>query len=173
MPLHSNTWQRRRVNAKINHHNKKMRLVIQRVKRASVAVEGKITGEIEEGLLVLVGIEDSDTGDDSLWLAGKLVNLRIFDDENGVMNRSVADTNGNILIVSQFTLMASTKKGNRPSYIRAAKPEISIPLYEQFCKELSLALGKEIGTGEFGADMKVELLNDGPVTICMDTKNKE
>ena len=173
MPLHSNTWQRRRVNAKINHHNKKMRLVIQRVKRASVAVEGKITGEIEEGLLVLVGIEDSDTGDDSLWLAGKLVNLRIFDDENGVMNRSVADVDGNILVVSQFTLMASTKKGNRPSYIRAAKPEISIPLYEQFCKELSLALGKEIGTGEFGADMKVELLNDGPVTICMDTKNKE
>ena len=130
-----------------------MRLVIQRVKRASVTVEGKITGEIEEGLLVLVGIEDSDTEDDSQWLAGKLVNLRIFDDENGVMNRSVADVNGNILIVSQFTLMASTKKGNRPSYIRASKHDFAIPMYEQFCGNVSSLLGKPVQTGIFGADM--------------------
>ena len=117
--------------------------------------------------------QETDGKEDIDWLCKKIVNLRVFDDENGVMNKSILDIDGDILVISQFTLHASTKKGNRPSYIRAAKPEISIPLYEQFCKELSLALGKEIGTGEFGADMKVELLNDGPVTICMDTKNKE
>lgn len=122
---------------------------------------------------MLVGIEESDSREDIDWLCKKIVNLRIFDDENGVMNRSVTDIEGDILVVSQFTLHASTKKGNRPSYIRAARPEISIPLYEEFCTTLRQAIGKEIGTGEFGADMKVELLNDGPVTICMDTKNKE
>lgn len=121
----------------------------------------------------MVGIEETDGKEDIDWLCKKIANLRVFDDENGVMNKSVLDIGGEILVVSQFTLHASTRKGNRPSYIRAAKPEISVPLYEQFCKELSLALGKEIGTGEFGADMKVELLNDGPVTICIDTKNKE
>ncbi len=121
----------------------------------------------------MVGIEETDGQEDIDWLCKKIVNLRVFDDENGVMNKSILDIKGEILVVSQFTLHASTKKGNRPSYIRAAKPEISIPLYEQFCRELSSSLGKEIGTGEFGADMKVELLNDGPVTICMDTKNKE
>ncbi len=150
-----------------------MRLVIQRVKRASVTVEGKITGEIGEGLLVLVGIEDSDTEDDSQWLAGKLVNLRIFDDENGVMNRSVADVNGNILIVSQFTLMASTKKGNRPSYIRASKHNFAIPMYEQLCGHVSSLLGKPVQTGIFGADMQVELLNNGPVTIFIDSHLRE
>ena len=128
---------------------------------------------IQKGLMILIGIEETDGKEDIDWLCKKIVNLRVFDDENGVMNKSILDIGGDILVISQFTLHASTKKGNRPSYIRAAKPEISIPLYEQFCKELSLALGKEIGTGEFGADMKVELLNDGPVTICMDTKNKE
>ena len=124
-------------------------------------------------MLILVGIEEADGTEDIDWLCKKIINLRIFDDENGVMNKSVIDTNGEILIISQFTLHASTKKGNRPSYIKAAKPDISIPLYEQFCTELSSLLGKEVGTGEFGADMKVELLNDGPVTICIDTKNKE
>ena len=119
------------------------------------------------------GIEESDGKEDIDWLCKKIVNLRIFDDENGVMNKSILEADGEILVISQFTLHASTKKGNRPSYIRAARPEISVPLYEQFCRELSLALGKEIGTGEFGADMKVELMNDGPVTICIDTKNKE
>jgi D-tyrosyl-tRNA(Tyr) deacylase len=128
---------------------------------------------IEKGLLVLLGIEEADGKEDVEWLCKKIVNLRIFDDEMGIMNKSVSDIEGNILAISQFTLHASTKKGNRPSYIKAAKHEISVPLYEAFCKELSAALGKEIGTGEFGADMKVELLNDGPVTICMDTKNKE
>ena len=150
-----------------------MRALIQRTKYASVTIEGKCKSAIKQGLLVLVGIEESDEKEDIEWLCKKIVNLRIFDDENGVMNRSVLDINGEILVVSQFTLHASTKKGNRPSYIRAAKPEISIPLYETFCKELSISLGKEVGTGEFGADMKVELLNDGPVTIWMDTKNKE
>lgn len=150
-----------------------MRALIQRTKYASVTIEGKCKSAIKQGLLVLVGIEEADEKEDIEWLCKKIVNLRIFDDENGVMNHSVLDINGEILVVSQFTLHASTKKGNRPSYIRAAKPEISIPLYETFCKELSISLGKEVGTGEFGADMKVELLNDGPVTIWMDTKNKE
>ncbi|MBO5796291.1 MAG: D-tyrosyl-tRNA(Tyr) deacylase [Bacteroides sp.] len=150
-----------------------MRVLIQRTKHASVTIEGRCKSAIKQGLLVLVGIEDSDGKEDIEWLCKKIVNLRIFDDENGVMNRSVLDIDGEILVVSQFTLHASTKKGNRPSYIRASKPEIAIPLYEAFCKELSLSLGKEVGTGEFGADMKVELLNDGPVTIWMDTKNKE
>ena len=150
-----------------------MRLVIQRVTSASVSIDGEIVGKIAGGLMVLVGVREGDTEADMKWLAQKTVNMRIFDDENGVMNRSVIDAGGEVLSISQFTLNASTKKGNRPSYIRAARPEISVPLYEQFCRELSLALGKEIGTGEFGADMKVELMNDGPVTICMDTKNKE
>ena len=150
-----------------------MRVLIQRTKHASVTIEGRCKSAIKQGLLVLIGIENSDGKEDIEWLCKKIVNLRIFDDENGVMNRSVLDIEGEILVVSQFTLHASTKKGNRPSYIRASKPEIAIPLYETFCKELSLSLGKEVGTGEFGADMKVELLNDGPVTIWMDTKNKE
>ena len=146
-----------------------MRVLIQRTKHASVTIEGRCKSAIKQGLLVLVGIEDSDGKEDIEWLCKKIVNLRIFDDENGVMNRSVLDIEGEILVVSQFTLHASTKKGNRPSYIRASKPEIAIPLYETFCKELSLSLGKEVGTGEFGADMKVHLLNDGPVTILLDT----
>lgn len=150
-----------------------MRVVIQRVSHASVTINGQCKSAIQNGMLILIGIEESDSQEDIEWLCKKIVNLRIFDDENGVMNKSVLETCGEILVISQFTLHASTKKGNRPSYIKAAKPEISIPLYEQFCHELSCALGKEIGTGEFGADMKVELLNDGPVTICIDTKNKE
>ncbi len=150
-----------------------MRVVIQRVSHASVTINGTCKSAIKEGFMILVGIEEADTQEDADWLCKKIVNLRVFDDENGVMNRSVLDINGEILIVSQFTLMASTKKGNRPSYIRAARPETAIPLYEYFCNEVSIALGKEVGTGEFGADMKVELLNNGPVTICMDTKNKE
>ncbi|GAT61896.1 D-aminoacyl-tRNA deacylase [Paludibacter jiangxiensis] len=150
-----------------------MRLVIQRVKHASVTVEGTVTGKIGEGLLVLVGIEDTDTPDDSQWLAGKLVNLRIFDDEDGVMNRSVKDINGGILIVSQFTLMASTKKGNRPSYIRASKHEFAVPMYEQFCENVRSLLGKPVQTGIFAADMQVELLNNGPVTIFIDSHLRE
>ena len=150
-----------------------MRVVIQRAGHASVTIDGTCKSAIGKGLLIQVGIEETDGQEDIDWLCKKIVNLRVFDDENGVMNKSILDIKGEILVVSQFTLHASTKKGNRPSYIRAAKPEISIPLYEQFCRELSSSLGKEIGTGEFGADMKVELLNDGPVTICMDTKNKE
>lgn len=150
-----------------------MRVVIQRVKEASVVINGRLKSCIREGLLVLLGIEDADTQEDIDWLCKKIVALRVFDDENGVMNRSILDSGGDIIVVSQFTLMASTKKGNRPSYIRAARPEVAIPLYEAFCKHLSTLLGKDIGTGEFGADMKVSLLNDGPVTICMDTKNKE
>ena len=150
-----------------------MRTVIQRVSHASVSINGTVKSAIEKGLLVLVGIEDADTEEDIQWLCKKIVGLRVFDDEQGVMNKNIQDAGGDILVISQFTLFASTKKGNRPSYIRAAKPDISIPLYEQFCNELSIALGKPVGTGEFGADMKVELLNDGPVTICMDTKNKE
>ena len=150
-----------------------MRVVIQRTTHASVTINGQQKSAIGKGMLILVGIEDSDGTEDIDWLCRKIVNLRIFDDENGVMNRSILETKGDILVVSQFTLHASTKKGNRPSYIRAARPEVSVPLYEQFCSALGLALGKPVETGEFGADMKVELLNDGPVTICIDTKNKE
>ena len=150
-----------------------MRIVIQRVSHASVTIEGVCKSSIKEGFMILVGIENADTQEDADWLCKKIVNLRVFDDENGVMNKSILDIDGEILVVSQFTLHASYKKGNRPSYIYAAKPDIAIPLYEYFCQALTTALGKEIGTGEFGADMKVELLNNGPVTICMDTKNKE
>lgn len=150
-----------------------MRIVIQRVAHASVTIEGKVKSSIVRGFMILVGIEEADQTEDVEWLTKKVVNLRVFEDENGVMNRSILDIGGEILLVSQFTLHASYKKGNRPSYIRAAKHEIAIPLYESFIQALSAALGKEIGTGEFGADMKVELLNDGPVTICMDSKNKE
>lgn len=150
-----------------------MRIVIQRVKHASVTIGGTLKSSIRQGLLVLLGVEESDTETDVDWLVRKVAGLRIFDDENGVMNRSVLDINGEILVVSQFTLFASTKKGNRPSWLRAARHEISIPLYESFCKKLSSAIGKPVGTGEFGADMQVDLLNDGPVTICVDTHNKE
>ena len=150
-----------------------MRAVIQRVSKASVTIEGKIYSAIENGLLVLLGIEDADTTEDIEWLSGKIVNLRIFDDAGGVMNESVKDKNGNILLVSQFTLHASTKKGNRPSYIKASKTDNAVPLYEQMIQQLSTDLGKPIGTGIFGADMKVDLCNDGPVTIVIDTKNKE
>jgi D-tyrosyl-tRNA(Tyr) deacylase len=150
-----------------------MRAVIQRVTKASVTIEGKINGQIENGLLVLMGIEDADTDEDIEWLSSKIVNLRIFNDEIGVMNISVKDIAGNILLISQFTLHASTKKGNRPSYIKASKPDIAIPIYEKMIVQLSIDLGKEIQTGIFGADMKVELLNDGPVTIVIDTKNRE
>ena len=150
-----------------------MRVLIQRVKKASVTIDNILKSDIGSGLLVFVGICDEDGKDDIEWLVKKVVNIRLFDDENGVMNRSVIETDGEILAVSQFTLMASTKKGNRPSYIKAAKPDISIPLYEQFCNELSVAMNKPIATGVFGADMKVELLNDGPVTIFIDSKNRE
>ena len=150
-----------------------MRAVIQRVSKASVSIGGGIQSQIGNGLLVLLGIEDADTGEDIEWLSAKIVNLRIFNDDNGVMNISVKEVNGEILVVSQFTLHASTKKGNRPSYIKASKPDIAIPLYENFLKQLSNDLGKEVKVGVFGADMKVELLNDGPVTILIDTKNKE
>ena len=150
-----------------------MRVVIQRVTKASVTVEGTITGTIETGLVVLLGIEDTDGEDDIIWLSNKIVNLRIFNDNDGVMNKSVLEINGSILLVSQFTLHASTKKGNRPGYSRASKPEFAIPLYEKMKKQLDIDLGKEIQTGVFGADMKVELLNNGPVTIVIDTKNKE
>ena len=150
-----------------------MRAVIQRVSKASVTIDGKVNAQIGKGLLVLLGIEDADTIDDIQWLSSKIVNLRIFDDEDGVMNESVLDRKGDIILVSQFTLHASTKKGNRPSYIKASKPEIAVPLYEKMIQQLSTDLGKQIGTGIFGADMKVELLNDGPVTIVIDTKQKE
>lgn len=150
-----------------------MRILIQRVKRASVTIDNAIKSKIDEGMLILIGIEESDTAEDIDWLVKKSVNLRIFDDENGVMNKSILDSNGEVLAVSQFTLMASTKKGNRPSYIRAAKPEISIPLYEEFCRRMEAAMNKPIATGVFGADMKVELINDGPVTIFIDSKNRE
>ena len=150
-----------------------MRAVIQRVSKATVTIDGKINSQIGNGLLVLLGIEDADTTEDIEWLSGKIVNLRIFDDATGVMNESVIDKKGDIILVSQFTLHASTKKGNRPSYIKASKPEIAIPLYEKMVQQLSADLGKQIGTGIFGADMKVELLNDGPVTIVIDTKQKE
>jgi D-tyrosyl-tRNA(Tyr) deacylase len=150
-----------------------MKIVIQRVSKALVKVEGSITGEIGWGLLVLLGIEDADNEEDIQWLSNKIVNLRIFDDENGVMNKSVKEVDGNILLISQFTLHASTRKGNRPSYIKASKPEVSIPMYEKMIAQLEKDFGKKIETGIFGADMKVELLNDGPVTIVIDTKNKE
>ena len=150
-----------------------MRAVIQRVSSASVAIDGRTRSEIGPGLVVLLGVGHEDTQEDIDWLVRKIAGLRIFNDSDGVMNRSVLDTGGDIIVVSQFTLMASTKKGNRPSYLGAAGHEKAIPLYEQFCKELSDAIGKPVGTGEFGADMKVALVNDGPVTICIDTKNKE
>ncbi len=150
-----------------------MRAVIQRVTEASVKVDGKVTGAINKGLLILVGIEDADTQEDIDWLTKKIVGLRIFDDENGVMNLSVGDVEGGLLAVSQFTLMASTKKGNRPSYIRASKGDFAQPMYEKFCQALEKESGKKVEKGIFGADMKVSLLNDGPVTIIMDTKNKE
>lgn len=150
-----------------------MRAVIQRVSKASVTIDENINAEIGIGLLVLLGIEDADTMEDIEWLSGKIVNLRIFDDAEGVMNESVKDKNGDIILVSQFTLHAYTKKGNRPSYIKASKPEIAIPLYEKMVEQLSTDIGKQIGTGVFGADMKVQLLNDGPVTIVMDTKDRE
>ena len=150
-----------------------MRVLIQRVKEASVTVDNKVISLIHNGLLVFVGITDDDNREDILWLTKKIANIRLFDDENGVMNHSVIESGGDILAVSQFTLMASTKKGNRPSYIKAAKPEISVPLYEEFCAELEIAVNKPILRGVFGADMKVRLLNDGPVTIFIDSKNKE
>lgn len=150
-----------------------MRTVIQRVQHASVTINGSIKSSIGNGFLLLLGIEATDTSEDVDWLVKKVSALRIFDDENGVMNRSIIDVQGEALVVSQVTLYASYKKGNRPSWFRAASHDISVPLYEEFCSKLSAALGKKVGTGEFGADMKVELLNDGPVTICMDTKNKE
>ena len=150
-----------------------MRVVIQRVLEASVTIDGRLKSAIGPGMLILLGIEEADGQADIDWLVKKIVGLRIFDDEQGVMNRSLTDVGGEALVVSQFTLYASYKKGNRPSWLRAATHDISVPLYEEFCTKLSSALGKPVGTGEFGADMKVELLNDGPVTICMDTKNKE
>lgn len=150
-----------------------MRIVIQRVSHASVTINQQVKSSIGAGYLILLGIGKDDTEEDINWLVKKIIALRIFDDEMGVMNRSIMDVNGEILVVSQFTLMASYKKGNRPSWIHAAPHELSIPLYNRFCDALSEAMGKPLGTGEFGADMKVELLNDGPVTICMDTKNKE
>lgn len=150
-----------------------MRAVIQRVSRASVSIGGVVHSEISEGLLILLGIEETDTDQDIEWLAGKITRLRIFNDEAGVMNLSVKDIDAEAIVVSQFTLHASTKKGNRPSYIKAARPETAIPLYEQFVKQLETELGKSVGTGKFGAMMNVELVNDGPVTIIIDTKNKE
>jgi len=150
-----------------------MRIVIQRVSHASVTINQQVKSSIGMGFLILLGIGKGDTEEDINWLVKKVIALRIFDDEMGVINRSIMDVNGEILVVSQFTLMASYKKGNRPSWIHAAPHELSIPLYNRFCDALSEAMGKPLGTGEFGADMKVELLNDGPVTICMDTKNKE
>ena len=150
-----------------------MRTLIQRVQHASVTIDGQLKSQIRKGLLVLVGIEDRDTQEDIEWLCKKIANLRIFDDENGVMNRSVTETEGEVMVVSQFTLHASTKKGNRPSYIHASKPDVAIPMYEAFCAEMGLQIGKEVQTGTFGADMKVELVNDGPVTIWIDTQNKE
>ena len=150
-----------------------MKVVIQRVSQASVTTDSKIVAEIQKGLLVLVGIEDSDSPEDIIWLSSKITNLRIFTDENNVMNLSIKDIKGEIIVVSQFTLHASTKKGNRPSYIKASKPEIAIPLYESFVKQIETELGKKVQTGIFGADMKVSLINDGPVTIVIDSKNKE
>lgn len=150
-----------------------MRIVIQRVSRASVTIDGNIKSAIGKGYLILVGVEESDSEADAEWLVKKVIGLRVFDDENGVMNLNIGQIGGDILVVSQFTLFASVKKGNRPSWLRAARHEISVPLYEFFCRRLEEETGKRVGTGEFGADMKVELVNDGPVTIYMDTKNKE
>lgn len=150
-----------------------MKAVIQRVSSSSVTINTKIVAEIQHGLLVLVGIEDADNQDDINWLTSKIANLRIFADKNGVMNLSIKDSNGEMIVVSQFTLQAATKKGNRPSYIKASKPEIAIPLYESFVHQMEIELGKKVQTGQFGADMKVSLVNDGPVTIIIDTKNKE
>lgn len=150
-----------------------MRIVIQRVSRASVSISGKVKSSIGKGFLILVGVEESDTESDAEWLVRKVVGLRVFDDENGVMNLNIGQVGGDILVVSQFTLFASTRKGNRPSWLRAARHDISVPLYKFFCRRLEEETGRTIGTGEFGADMKVELVNDGPVTICIDTKNKE
>jgi D-tyrosyl-tRNA(Tyr) deacylase len=150
-----------------------MRAVLQRVKKASVTIDGHIKSSVGNGLMVLLGIEETDMQEDIKWLAGKITRLRIFDDENGVMNLSVQDVGGEVLVVSQFTLHASTKKGNRPSYIKAARPETAIPLYRSFVKELSVLLGKPVATGEFGAEMDIALINSGPVTIIIDTKNKE
>ena len=150
-----------------------MRIIIQRVSHASVTINGNTKSEIKTGYMILLGIEEKDSYEDVDWLVKKVIGLRVFDDENGVMNRSITDVGGEILVISQFTLFASYKKGNRPSWLRAARHDISIPLYEDFCQKLSDALGKQVGTGEFGADMKVELLNNGPVTIFMDTHNKE
>lgn len=150
-----------------------MKAVLQRVTEASVTIEGERVADIKTGLLILVGIEDADTAEDINWLTGKIVKLRIFGDDAGVMNCSVQDIGGDVIVVSQFTLHANTKKGNRPSYIKAARPEVAIPLYEAFVKQLEADLGKPVQTGKFGADMKVSLLNDGPVTILIDTKNKE
>lgn len=150
-----------------------MRAVVQRVSRAQVSIGGKVKASIGRGYVILLGVEAADTVDDVAWLSKKIAMLRVFDDDEGVMNRSILDVDGDALVVSQFTLFASYKKGNRPSWLRAARHEISIPLYERFCEELSTLLHHPVGTGEFGADMQVELVNDGPVTICMDTKNKE
>ena len=150
-----------------------MKAVIQRVSKASVTIEEEKVAAIKSGLLVLLGIVNEDTPEDIKWLSNKITNLRVFGDENGVMNKSIQDVNGNVIVVSQFTLHASTKKGNRPSYIKAAKPDVAIPLYEAFVSKLEQDLGKKVQTGQFGADMKVELLNDGPVTIIIDSKNRE
>lgn len=150
-----------------------MRVVIQKVTEASVSIENQTVASIDKGLLVLVGIEDGDTNEDIAWLSSKIVNLRVFDDDNGVMNLSIKEVGGEVLIVSQFTLHASTKKGNRPSYIKAARPEVAIPIYEAFIKQVETLLGKRVPTGQFGAMMQVSLCNDGPVTILIDTKNKE
>ena len=150
-----------------------MKVVIQRVTQASVSINNVINGSIAKGVLVLLGIEDADNKEDIIWLSNKIINLRIFDDENGVMNKSIKEIDGEILLISQFTLHASTKKGNRPSYIKASKPEFAIPMYESMIQQLEIDFGKKIGTGIFGADMKVSLLNDGPVTIIIDSKNRE
>ena len=150
-----------------------MRVVLQRVAEASVTIEGKVKSEIKQGLLILLGIEEDDSEEDIRWLCGKIAKMRVFNDANGVMNDSLLDVDGEAIVVSQFTLHASTKKGNRPSYIKAAKPDFAIPLYEKFIKRLQQEIGKPVGTGEFGADMKVSLLNDGPVTIMVDSKNRE
>ncbi|AZJ33563.1 MULTISPECIES: D-aminoacyl-tRNA deacylase [Tenacibaculum] len=150
-----------------------MKIVIQRVSKASVTIEGERVAKIQQGLLILLGIVTEDTPDDIKWLSNKITNLRIFNDEEGVMNKSIKDINGDAIIVSQFTLHASTKKGNRPSYIKAAKPDVAIPLYEKFVQQIEVDLGKKVQTGQFGADMKVELLNDGPITIIIDSKDKK